>query len=342
MSVANLAVRGALLLLILAAPAASQDSLELETKSGNALKGRVLEDDGTTVKFETTAGATMSLKYEALVPMSQYRLRRAKLEPGDAASLLALAEWCVDETLYTQARANYRSALDAGPTMADRINKSLKKARTQASKEVLARAKRLQKEGKDGEARSLLTQLVQELPLEPASEEAAKMLGEEKTQRHEAAAVVADRDPSDGDDGSRRFSDEAYTMFDKTITAYKKALDDNHEGLTDKGTGAIKKFEKGLKELEKARKETKTAVDRGAQQPPDLDAALHEIDVKVGELDTDLRLNLCNSYIMRSSYNQAADVVNAGIAMDPQNKRLLDARNRVAMANSNSDIGWWR
>ncbi len=341
MAVAPLLVRGTLLLLALALPVAAQEALELETKSGNTLKGRVLESDDKTVEFETSDGATMTLQVDALVPLSQYRLRKAAVPTDDAAGLLALAEWCVTQTLYTQARANYRAALEAGPAMADKINASLMKARTTASKEVLARAKQLQEDGKVGEARSLLTQLVQELPLEPASEEAARMLAAEKTQRQQKAEVVDDRDPSDGTDAGQRFSDEAHAMFEKSIASYKRALDDNHDGLTDKGTGAIKKFEQGLSELDKARKETKAAVDRGAHQPPDQDAALKEIDLKIGELDTDLRLNLCNSYIMRSSYNQAADVVNAGLANDPQNKRLLDARDRVAQANSNGDNGWF-
>lgn len=338
------ALLAAALLLACALPAAAQDVLE--TRSGSRFEGEIVADDGSTVEFRTTDGATMKLPWAHLTPASQYLLKR-KATTQDGPGLLGLAEWCVEQTLYDEAKLNYRKALEVAPLMADRINASVAKARTTAANEVLARAKGLQAGGKAAEARALLTSLVQELPLEEASKEAAQLLAADTAQRKsdslkrkpasggkEAPAANAVR--SDGEP----FSEATRTLFGAVITSYHQMLDATQKGLTEGGNAGIKEFEKALKEGDKIRKAAeKIRKDKG--QDAEVAEALALVDEKLEEADVDARCNIVDTLLLRNTYNQASDVANAGLAVYPKNGRLLAAKDKCVSAASGRWGGGW-
>jgi len=330
-----------------AAHARAQDTFE--TVAGNTYQGSVVSNDGVSVEIQTTDGMTMKLPLEALTPETQYRLRRADTT-DDAQSQLDLAEWCVTKTLYEEARIHFRKALAADPLMADKIKERVVVARATAAKELLARAKSLQASNQDQEARRILSLLVQELPLEEPAKEAARMLDEDTAKRK---ATVMDRSPAKASSGpaeggageARRsdgepFSDATRSLFEPIIKSYQKLLDANRVGLGKEGSGGIDEFEKALKESEKIRKEAEKLRPKGANDA-EVTEALALVDTKLEEASVDTRLNIVNAYLLRTSYNQAADVVNKGLAEYPKNERLLQARNHVSAAANNGGGGDW-
>ena len=127
--------------LVLAAPAAAQEQetsdvtkARLEALSGRTYLGTILSDDGKAVEIKTVEGATLKLPYEQLTPKTQYMLRIVRT-PDDVDSQLALADWCVDETLYTEAKRAFRAALVKDPLRADEVTELFDKARTKAGKQ---------------------------------------------------------------------------------------------------------------------------------------------------------------------------------------------------------------
>ncbi len=332
----------------LAVPASAQVTLELA--SGKTIEGRVVSDDGAEVEFEGKDGMTARLKYELLSPRGQLTLRALRTPDRDAKAQLALAEWCVTERLYEQARLHFRKALDADASMTEEITKRVAVARKTASKELLTRAKAEQKAGKDADARKLLTTIVQELPLEPAAEEAARLLAEHTAERKQnvmkprasagRAASGEDGGARGGADESGQWSADVLDTLKPAIDLYHKMLDANQTGLTSKSQStAINSFEKSLDDGKKARK----AVDkvRGkAVAGDELSQALVVADDKLAEIMADTRIHLSDAYLLRTSYNQATEVVNAGLAEDPRNERLLAQRSRITSAASNNDGGW--
>src|SRR6185436_702273 len=257
-------------LALLAARAPCQDTFE--TAAGNTYSGKVLSDDGTNVEIETSGGAKVKVSYDALTPKTQYRLTR-KRTGDDAKSQLALAEWCVTKKLYEEARTHYRKALAADATMSEEINAKVVVARKTAANELLARAKGLMTTNPQ-EARRILSELVQELPLEDATTEAKQLLAADTDQRKQdaltrkskpAAAGRGDNGRKAGDGpavpnraSGEPFSDATVKRFQSVIDSYQKMLDSTRDGLLKAGSGGINEFEKALKEGDKIRK----AVDK--------------------------------------------------------------------------------
>lgn len=338
------ALIAAAVLLACALPAAAQDVLE--TRSGSRYEGQVLADDGTTVEFRTQDGATMKLPWAQLTPASQYLLKR-KATTQDGPGLLGLAEWCVEQALYEEAKLNYHKALEVAPLMSEQINASVAKARTTAANEVLGRAKSLQAAGQGQEARRLLSLLVQELPLEEASQEAAQLLAADTTQRK---ADTLKRKPARGgkepppsgavrSDGEP-FSEGTRTLFAPIVTSYHEMLDSTQKGLAEGGNAGIKLFEKAVKEGDKIRKAAeKIRKDHG--QDAEVAEALVLVDEKLEEADADARCNIVDTLLLRNTYNQAADVANEGLAVYPKNPRLQAAKDKCVAAASGRWGGGW-
>ena len=69
--------------------------------------------------------------------------------------------------------------------------------------------------------------------------------------------------------------------------------------------------------------------------------ALALVDTKLEEAVVDVRVNLVDCYLMRTSYNQASDVVKAGMADYPKNEALRQAMNRVTAAAADGIGGDW-
>ena len=316
-----------------------------ETVSGNTYQGTVVSNDGTSVEITTTDGMTMKLPLASLTGMTQYRLKAG--EAKDAKSQLALAEWCMKEKVYEGAKASFRRALELDPAMVEDIKAKVVVARKTAADELLARAKALQAEGKNQEARQTLSLIVQELPLEDAAKEAAKLLAEETTARKASALSRTAKPSKDAPSGTNAvradgqpFSPETVALFQPIIDSYHKMLDATQAGLAKSGTSGTKEYEKAISEGEKIRKEAAKLKPQGASNP-EIAEALELVDSKLEEALVDARVNLANDYMMRTSYNNASDVVNKGLSEYPKNPRLLSARAQVVASSSSNGGGDW-
>jgi hypothetical protein len=332
--------------LVLGAPAArAQDTLE--TSSGSKYTGKIVSNDGTSVEIETADGKKLKLPYDGLTPMSQYGLQLAKTT-DDGQSQLDLADWCVGKTLYPQAKIHFRKALTVAPTMEDAIKAHLVIARKTAAEELLARGKRLQTAGKNQEARQVLSTIVQELPLEDAAKEASQLLAAETAQRKDTALKRAPKPSADKTpapaaplraDGEP-FSDATRALFDPIVDSYRKMLDATQDGLKKGSKSGEDDYEKALKEGDKIRRAADKLRPQG-QTNPEIAEALDLVDTKLEEAEVDARINLANDYLIRTSYNNALEAVNLGLADYPKNERLLQARAQVGAASASNGGGDW-
>ena len=340
-------------LLLLAVPCArAQDSIE--TLSGSTFSGTILSNDGTTVEIETTAGMKMKVPYEQLTPETQYQLKLL-ITPDDANGHLALADWCMGMKLYKNARTEFRTALRLGPLMEKEINAKFAAARTAAANELLARAKSLKAEGKNVESRDILSAIVQELPLEPASKEAAQLLAAETEQRKQdalnakpAAAASSGGGSSAGSSSGgsvplrsngQPFSDATRTVFQPVIDLYHQMLDENQSGLTKGGSAGLQLFQKALKDGDKIRSKL-DQMKSGGETSDEVTEGLALAATKLEEATVDVRINMSDAYMLRTSYSQASEVLRQGMAQYPKNERLRDAMNRVTSASSDNGGGW--
>ncbi|HVQ25020.1 MAG TPA: hypothetical protein VMV01_07580 [Planctomycetota bacterium] len=346
MRLLSLICTAAAALALLTASASSQTTFD--TVSGKSYSGKVLSDDGSTVEIETAGGAKVKVPYDALTPKTQYQLKKARTG-DDAKSQVALAEWCVTKTLYEEARTAFRKALAADATMADEINAKVVVARKTAADELLARGKSLKASGNLKESRRVLSLLVNELPLEEAATEARTLLADDATQRKQTSlsakpVAAAKGGGAGGDDVPLRangepFSDATRKLFQPVIDSYRKMLDETQDGLRNGGSSGIKDFEQALKEGDKIRKTLEKVRPQGSDE--EIGEALTLADSKLEEADVDVRINLVDCYLMRTSYNQASDVVKQGLVQYPKNEQLRQQMNRVTSASADGIGGDW-
>jgi hypothetical protein len=335
-------------LLLLAVPCTrAQDTVE--TLSGSTFSGTILSNDGKAIEMETTAGMKMKLPYEQLTPDSQYQMKLL-ITPDDVDGHLALADWCMGMKLYRNARTEFRTALREGPLREKEINAKFTAARTAAANELLARAKQLKTEGKNVESREILSAIVQELPLEPAAKEAGQLLAAETEQRKadafnakpaaSSATAASTGEPRAVRPNGQPFSDSTRQLFAGVITTYQKMLDENQDGLKKSGSAGIQQFQKALKDGDKIRSSLAT-MKANAPAEEEMTDAFAVADSKLEEAIVDVRVNMSDAYMLRSSYNQASEVISQGLAQYPKNERLRAAMNRITSASSNDDNGGW-
>jgi hypothetical protein len=328
--------------------ATAQD--QLTTVSGQVFDGKIISSDGTTVEFQTEEGMTMKLPVENLTPVSQYMLKRSQVSDTEE-SQLALAEWCVKETLYLEARRHYQMALKkATPEEKTEIDASIAKARTTAANELLERAKTLQENNRPEDARQVLVTIVQELPEEAAAKEASAML-EQDNDRKKASALKKPNTAAPADGAAaptgtpptrasgEEFSQEAQTLFAPVVKLYQSILDNTQKGLSSTNQSqSISAYQAALKDGDRARKEVDKLRPKGSTDA-EVQEAVQLVDSKLESAIVDARIQLSNAYMLRSSYTQAADVVKAGLAEYPQNERLNQSMGTVISAQSNDSWG---
>lgn len=322
-----------LVLLVAGGLAAQDEPLAIEMVSGKVWQGRVVSMEDTSVEITTTGGATMKLPLQNLTMESRYRIRRSRADNDDAKSQMDLAFWCADHSLYMDARRHFRRAVDLDAALTPDINEKVAGYRTKAANEWLAQARQLQADGKPKEARRLLTRIVKELPLEDAAKDATALLADEHTEHLTAArkTVVAEHD------------DAVEAKLEPALKHYEKMLDETHKALLagSKQGPAIKGFEAALKEGDRS-KAALNGLFEGSREQLDgkLGAAVKGLEQKIADEMTQATIHLCDAYLMRGSYNDAADVVNKALANDPGNKDLQRAKGRVVAAQTDNDYGW--
>jgi hypothetical protein len=351
---------------------AAQAKDRVEALNGKVYVGEILTDDGTTIEIQTNQGARTKLAYDRLTPLTRYRLVR-KRTPDDVDSQLDLADWCVDVILYKEARRHFDAAMVADPQRADDVNERLAAARTKAGDELLARAKSLAANNKPKEAREVLKTIVEELPLEPVAEVAARML-QGDSHRQKAALMASDDEDADAEAGAStagdgdaagttsnapdpnagadsrvgkpavRASGKAYTKRTRKIM---KACIQHYYNMIDWTTGAlVHTSQSNSVQLYQAvileRLKMLKALDEVRPQGEineEMAEGILLVEQKTEEAVVEAQVNLAMLYLRMGSDQDAAKVVDAGLADYAENPRLLQARERVSKGEGRLILG---
>jgi len=156
-----------LLILLLAAASARADTVRL--KNGNVLEGTVIEENAAEVKVRTaTTELTVPRAQVAEIekgeaPLDAYKRRAAALGDNDAGGHYALALFCLDGKLLTQAMAELRRVLELNKDHAEARAK-LTPLLEQRAAPLLARARKLQEQGDYDEAEQPLITILEQYP----------------------------------------------------------------------------------------------------------------------------------------------------------------------------------
>jgi thioredoxin-like negative regulator of GroEL len=320
-------------------PTLAQDRVEVI--SGRVYEGEILSDDGETVEIETTSGTTLKLPYQHLTMASRYRLMR-KRTPDDVDAQMDLADWCVEQVLYEEARRHFDAALAKDPARSDEVNARLDAARTKAGADSLSRAKALMAEGRDRDARELLGKILQQLPQEPVAKEAAALLEEEATEQKEELLGLDVLEANKGVDGragkrakradGKEYSNRARQLMRPTVERYYNIIDwTTAAQVTNSQVNAIELLIGAIAEEPKMLQEA-DAMSARAETDPEIAEAIQLARLKAEEAVVEACVNLAQIYLLKHEYERAQEVVDGRIADYPDNVRLAHLKARINSA----------
>ena len=157
----------AVLALLLSLSLAHGDVVRL--RGGRTLVGKIIKQDAESVTIRTGASVMTvpRAKIESIekgeAPSEAYTRRAAKLADDDVKGHLELAQYCAQHRLNPQAVAELRHVLSLDPAQAT-ARRLLQEQIDPKAASLVARAKRLQAQGKPEAAEAPLTQLLETYP----------------------------------------------------------------------------------------------------------------------------------------------------------------------------------
>jgi cell division septum initiation protein DivIVA len=183
---------------LLAAPSLrAQDVLKLT--DGTVLRGRATRYDeaSRTVTFVTDDGATRSLAIDKLDRLSAYKIAKARAPETDAQGQLKIANFARDAELYRYALRHYDNARKADPSLAPTIDKELATLRREAADYCMRNAQDSLAKNDSAGAEKWLTLMVEKLPNETQSAQAAGMLDQLYAKNHAAKVQKVEQSTPD-------------------------------------------------------------------------------------------------------------------------------------------------
>ena len=298
--------------------------------SGDTFTGRVLDDDGEHVQFETAEGMIMKIPYADLAPESIFDLMRHRTAKDDAKGQIAVGDYAAEHGLFRDATRAYGLAVAADPSTKDEIDKRLANLSQTASASLMAEAKKSESNGQHKDARAYLGEIMKQYPESATAKDASSMLTSiNDTMKEDHDKEVAQKE-----------SDEMKHELDPISKLYKTMLDKVHDGLQNSSnqSGSIDDFKKALDEGERALKKVAELRKKASDGGP-MSEALDSLGGKIKDESVEATVHLADAYTLRGSYNQATEVINKALAADPKNERLIAMREQIASDNADSSVG---
>ncbi len=321
-----------LALACLAAAAPAQNPERVKLKTGDWLVGQPRSYDPETkvLVFQDEGGSERTVHLDELDPRSAYRTANSVSKRATPSQLVGVGNFARDLGFFAHAARHYDDALKQDPGLRDRVEAERVVLRRVAAEACMDHAREAMEEGDEKEAEKWLTTLVQKLPDEPLAAEASALLDAHYAKVHQAQ----------DDAYEARFEELLTTELATAKKHYDAMLERIQKGLTSSSSSRARgDFERAYKEGEKTLRE----LDRVQKRLEKADSAAEVQEAFDGyrgltvEHMVEAQLHLASQYTTSTSYNRALKEVNKALALDPDNRRALQARARIENAASR---GW--
>jgi hypothetical protein len=171
---------GAVLLMLLALPAAAQDKKPddvLQKKDGGIIVGRITKLDAEWVEILVNGEKDpRKVALRDLYPSSVYRIRLDRIDRNNAEARMALGEFCMSNNLYFLATREFDEAARLDKAVEEKAKKRREEAHSEDARSRFEDAKRLASEKKYDEANKTCQLLVEKYSDTPYFDEAKKLI----------------------------------------------------------------------------------------------------------------------------------------------------------------------
>lgn len=333
----------ALVVFVVAAQASAQQLIHLV--GDRFYQGTVLSStaDSVTARVKNAEGKDET----HTVPASEcdkyffYQVRN-KAIGDDAKARIELAKYCVDNEMFSRAKAQMDSARAADPAVVEKFMETeFPKIKEGLGQRLLEAGRRSLRRGSSKNAKwyaSIILTKFEGTQAEAGAEQLldevqAKLDAKTAKKREQSRTVAAQKEAR-----TEKQTDEAR---DKALAPIEKLLDEGQKadtrGLKAKNLSSAKSaFESAVTKYTRALKRAEQSLAATADES--LKQALEGLRGEARQGAVQANLNLANTYWARGSHVQATKYANEALAIDPNNEEAKRTRASIAATGG----GWAR
>jgi len=324
------------LCLSLPASAAAQDANDtvITMKSGHVYQGAIVSLDSKTLMFRTGGGEELGLAVSELSPATLYQISLGRIAQSDGPGQMTLGDEALAAGLFARAKLHYHQAVEDDASLEGQFNAKMAALVDATGKALLDEAKQNLLGGDSAGAITHLSLLMIEVPQSSSAQEASQMLDTLHAQ------VAAQRQAAQQAQQTAAIT-QALAPAEQSYQASLKYTKEGLQAGSNQGA-AINSFNSAVSRGNDGLAQLKSLTAQGSNTPGLADA-ITKLNSELVAQVINADIQLANVYNVRSSYNDAAGVVNKGLALDPKNEQLLALRSEIAAnsASSGSTYGPW-
>ena len=318
-------------LLALAAPLAASEKIKL--KSGKVVQGTAqsYDDAKQVLHFRLTDGKEMAYPLDQLDARSVYLVHASVVPKDNAKGQLQLANFARDAGIFEHAVRRYGYVEEADPSLKPEVDRERAKLRQMAADACMKKAQEARAKNDDREAEKWLKVMLERLPDEPQTVDAARLLEANYTKVRNEKQAKAEEE----------LTEEVKRQIKPGKASYERMVENTKKGFSAKSDSqaaklwksAIQDGEKVLRELDKLNE--KYGSD---QRVADGVAKYRRL---TAEQMIEANLSLASQEMVKSSFKQAQKYCNAALALDTQNPQALAMRARIETAANEGVFRRW-
>jgi tetratricopeptide (TPR) repeat protein len=307
----------------------------VELRSGSRMDGEVVEVTADTVTIKVD-NATMKIPMTSIDPYCAYNLRLSRIDPKDAQAHMALGDFCLANGLYSEARHEYRRAVEQDLAQTDAANAKLAELGEKESAWMFEQAGKLTKETKFSDAAKRLEMLLSRYPECKQADDAKKALAALtetiRKQNEERERLLKMLDKKAADDKAAKGEGLLKSKFDEGSAALDAAKTANADGLDNEGATKVSRADKAWKESVDRLVEARDIIAAVLKETKDVDL-MTAGKAKLVEIDRWLVIVYCNLghlWAVEGNFKDAVKWLNKALAIDPTDKVATELKLRVA------------
>ncbi|MBI1852108.1 MAG: hypothetical protein HYR85_17350 [Planctomycetes bacterium] len=320
--------------------ASSAQAERVVLRDGRAVDGKVLDVNEREVAIELVVGgspARTAFSREEIEPHAYYALARSRIQPTNARARLALARYCADHGLLSQARMEAESAVAHDRSLEVEASAILDDVDRKLPDALLDWARSLAAKHDAAGARMQLDRLVTRYPDSRAAADAQSLL--EQISVDETAAMARERDRKMAR-LENATAQRVAAQLDPIVKLAQRAADFDRRGLQSaaKQNQALGLFEQSVSTGRDALSKIEQLKREHAERPAVVEA-LDELDREVRGQVVQSYLNVSSIHVARRAFPRALEATAAALDVAPKDLAVLAERTRIEVAQANASWG---
>jgi tetratricopeptide (TPR) repeat protein len=306
----------------------------VEMKKGGRIEGEVVELTADTLKLKV-GEAIVSVAVRDVAPYSFYELRLRRMDPKDAAARFALAVYCIENNLFSEARRELSKTVELDASLAQEVEAKSEEIRKKEPAFLLEKSQALLKQEKYDEAMKELQSLLRIYPEGEQATAARKVLAdtaaEIRKKNEEKEKVVAQIEKKKVDDRAQEAEKMVADRFERAAKRIEEAKELNAEGLNREGENKFTLADKAYVRAAERLLEVKVIVQETLANSKDVDVLAAAKD-KLAEVNRWLVIvytNLGNLYALEQNYREALKWLNRALVIDQTDRVAVELKLRV-------------